>query len=96
MNEQLAITIAQLAKMIIIIVAFIVIACLRERVRLVEFWASMIRQWRVATILTLIYLMALGISLTAFEIKVPPYLRFYCRKRRLYVLSRHAGTWIYR
>jgi len=69
MNDHLAINTAQLAQMIIIVV-FISIACLRRQPRLEGFWASIVKQWRAATILTLIYLIALGISFTKFEIKV--------------------------
>lgn len=67
MNDQLAITTAQLAEIIITILVFITIACLRKYPRLDGFWTGMFRQWRAATILTLIYLISLGISLTGVE-----------------------------
>lgn len=67
MNDQLAITTAQLAEIIITILVFSTIACLRRHPRLAEFWTGMFRQRRAATILTLFYLISLGISLTGLE-----------------------------
>jgi hypothetical protein len=96
MNEQF-ITITQLVQMIIIIVAFISIVCLRRGSRLKKFWMGMIRQWRAAAILTLIYLIAFGISLTAFEIKVPHILvSVVGGGAYAFCLIYYAGTWIYR
>jgi len=71
MNDQLAITTAQLVEIIIIIVIFITIACLRKHPRLAGFWTSMFEQWRPGMILTLIYLISFGISLTGFETDLP-------------------------
>jgi hypothetical protein len=43
MDNQLAIVTAQLAQMIIIIMTFITLSCLRKHPRLAEFWAGMVR-----------------------------------------------------
>lgn len=67
MNDQLAATTPQLIRMIVIIVAFISIVCLRRHPRLEGFWARIVKQWQTATILTLIYLVAVSVSITAFE-----------------------------
>ena len=66
MDDQLAVT-AQSAQVIIIIVAFIAIACLRKHPRLAEFWSGMAGQRQAAAILTMIYLIATVIFLTAIE-----------------------------
>ncbi len=71
MNDQLAITTAQLAEIIITILVFSTIACLRRHPRLDGFWTGMFRQWRAAAILTLFYLISLGISLTGLEADLP-------------------------
>jgi membrane protease YdiL (CAAX protease family) len=76
MDNQLAIVTAQLAQMIIIIMTFITIACLRKHPRLAEFWAGMVRQKQAAAILTLIYLITNSITLTALETDLPYILVF--------------------
>lgn len=71
MDNQLVVITAQLYQAITIIVAFIIIACLRKHPKLVNFWAGMVRQKQAAAILTLIYLITTIISLASLGTNLP-------------------------